>query len=188
MKGVEKLRMIVDKLIRYIFLFPFLYGGGAVAHTVTLPGGMVHMTGSVIGAACAVSAESEDKKVLMGQVRSNQFKELGSWADPVSFTIDLINCDTSISQQVGMIFTGVADGKDPLVFRAGEGSGAAKGVGLGLFDTFGSLIVPNSRARHLTILNNGTVSVPLTAKYRSTSRKVSGGNANAVVYFSLYYP
>lgn len=180
--------MIIGKIVRYIFLLPLLCGGGAVAHTVILPGGTVHMTGSVIGGACAVSAESEDKKVLMGQVRSNQFKELGSWADPVAFSLELVNCDTTISQQVGMLFTGVSDGKDPLVFHAGEGPEMAKGVGIGLFDSAGSLIIPNSKARHLTLLNNGTVTVPLMAKYRATSRKVSGGDASAVVYFSLYYP
>ncbi|MDX6020478.1 fimbrial protein [Scandinavium sp. V105_16] len=180
--------MMIGNLMRYVFLLPLLCGGGAIAHTVILPGGTVHMTGSVIGGACAVSTESEDKKVLMGQVRNNQFKELGSWADPVAFSLELVNCDTKISQQVGMIFTGVLDGKDPLVFHAGEGPEAAKGVGIGIFDSSGSLIVPETKAQHLTLLQNGTVTVPLMAKYRATDRIVEGGDASAVVYFSLYYP
>ncbi|EPG8311122.1 fimbrial protein [Klebsiella aerogenes] len=180
--------MMIGKVMRYLFLLSFMYAGGAEAHTVILHGGQVHMTGSVIGGACAVSTDSENKNVLMGQVSNNQFKGLGSWADPVSFELRLVNCDISLSQYVGMIFTGVSDGKDPLVFRAGEGSAAAKGVGIGLFDSSGELIIPNTKARHLTLLNNGTVSVPLTAKYRATSRIVSAGDASAVVYFSLYYP
>lgn len=181
-------RDVIGKVMRFLLLFPLFSGGGVIAHTVTLPGGMVHLTGAVTGGACTVSTDSEDKKVFMGQVRSNRFEDVGSWADPVSFTLDLVNCDTAISQQVGMLFTGVTDGKDPLVFHAGEGSDSAKGVGIGLFDSSGSLIVPNSEARHLTLLHNGTVSVPLIAKYRATRRIVSGGDASAVVYFSLYYP
>ncbi len=180
--------MMIGKFLRYFSLLPFLYGGGAVAHSVTLHGGLVHMTGSVAGGACTVSSDSEDKKVIMGQVRSNQFKELGSWADPTPFTLVLVDCDTALSQQVGIIFTGVTDGKDPLVFHAGEGSTAAKGVGIGLFDSQDSVIVPNTEARHLTLLHNGVVSIPLKAKYRATERKVSAGDASAVVYFSLYYP
>ncbi|OQR46656.1 fimbrial protein [Klebsiella aerogenes] len=181
-------RDLIGNVMRFLLLFPLLSGGGVIAHTVTLPGGMVHMTGSVNGGACTVSTDSEDKKVFMGQVRSNRFDDVGSWADPVSFTLDLVNCDTAISQHVGMLFTGVTDGKDPLVFQAGEGNGAAKGVGIGLFDSSGNLIVPNSKNNNLTQLNNGTVSVPLTAKYRSTDRIVSGGDASAVIYFSLFYP
>ncbi|MGG8041408.1 fimbrial protein [Klebsiella aerogenes] len=181
-------RNVIGRLLRFLLLLPLLCSVGAIAHTVTLPGGIVHMTGSVTGGACTVSTDSEDKKVFMGQVRSNLFEDVGSWADPVYFTLDLVNCDTAISQHVGMLFTGVTDGKDPLVFHAGEGSGAAKGVGIGLFDSSGDLIIPNSKARHLTLLHNGTVSVPLTAKYRATDRIVSGGDASAEIYFSLYYP
>ncbi|GBU14580.1 fimbrin fimI [Enterobacterales bacterium] len=139
--------------------------------------------------ACAVSPESEDKNVVMGQVRSNQFHgEIGTWADPVSFSLQLIDCNTAASKQVAMIFNGVADGKDPQVFSAGEGAGAAKGVGIGLFDGQGDLIAPNTRARHSTSLTDGLVTVPFMAKYRSTSRQVTPGDASARVTFSLYYP
>lgn len=162
--------------------------GNAYADSLTLPGGVVHFSGMVTDGACAVARDSEDNNVTMGQVKNSSFKELGDWADPVSFSIVLIDCSAAVSQQVGVMMSGVADGKDPLVFRAGTGANAATGIGIGVFDSSDSLIIPNARPRHFTTIQNGTVVIPLTAKYRSTSRTVKAGDAGAVVYFSLLYP
>jgi|AGFS01.1.fsa_nt_gi P pilus assembly protein, pilin FimA len=156
--------------------------------SVVIAGGVVHLQGSVTTGACAVSPDSLDKVVVMGKIRTNQFTGLGTWAEPVPFTLQLVDCNTAISQQVGMVFRGVIDGKDPLVFRAGQGAGAAQGIGIGLFDSEGRLIIPDARPRYLTGLTNGTVSVPFTARYRATSQTVSPGDASAVVDFSLFYP
>ncbi|WP_234262404.1 fimbrial protein [Klebsiella aerogenes] len=179
------------RLWRIILLLPLLSGGNVLAgnkHHVVVPGGIIHLRGEVAAGACIVSPESQDKVVVMGAVRSNQFSGVGSWADPVPFALQLIDCNTALSHQVGMVFSGVTDGKDPLVFSVGRGPGVAEGIGLGLFDADGELIVPNTQPRSFTLLNQGTVVVPLTAKYRATSQTVTPGEASTVVYFSLYYP
>ncbi|ENZ7484588.1 fimbrial protein [Klebsiella aerogenes] len=155
---------------------------------VIIAGGIVHLRGQVTAGACAVSPESQNEIVVMGQVRSNQFSGVGTWADPVAFNLQLVDCSTAVSQQVGMVFSGVTDGKDPYVFSAGYGSEAAQGVGIGIFDSGGTLIIPNTQPRYFTTLTKGTVTVPLTAKYRATSLMVAPGDASAVVDFSLYYP
>lgn len=181
----------IKKLWRLIVLLPLLSGGAALAgnhHHVVVPGGIVHLKGQVTAGACAVGPDSLNKMVVMGQVRSNQFAGVGSWADPVPFTLHLIDCDTALSQQVGIVFTGVTDGKDPLVFSVGRGAGVAEGVGIGLFDAADHQIVPNTRPQYFTTLTKGSVNIPLTAKYRATSDSVIPGVADAVVDFSLYYP
>lgn len=174
-----------------ILFFPLLSDGSELTGNkthVVIPGGIIHLRGEVAAGACVVSPDSQDKIVVMGKVRSNQFDGVGSWADPVPFTLTLVDCNTALSQQVGMVFSGVTDGKDPLVFSVGRGPGVAEGVGIGLFDAEGQLIVPNTEPRSYTLLNAGTVEVPFTAKYRATSRDVIPGEASTVVYFSLFYP
>lgn len=175
-------------LIAILYL---LCSGWALAKgntAVTIAGGIVHLRGLVTESACAVSPESADKQVVMGQVTSSRFTDLGSWADPVPFTLQLTDCDTSVSQQLGVVFSGVTDGKDPHVFSVGNGSAAAQGVGLGIFDGHGELMIPNTNPRNLIPLENGVVTLPFTAKYRATSHQVTPGDASAQVWFFLYYP
>lgn len=155
---------------------------------ITIWGGMMHFRGAVTEGACAVSTESENKSVMMGQVNSAMFSGVGEWAASVPFNLTLTDCDTSVSQQVGVMFSGVTDGKDPLVFSSGQGASAAKGIGLGIFDNAGELMVPNTAPQTLTNLTKGVVTLPFTAKYRATSYPVTPGNANALVWFFLYYP
>lgn len=181
----------VKRIWRAMLLVPFLLSGNVFAGNaddVEIAGGIVHLKGMVTSGACAVSPESENKFVVMGQVRTNQFTGVGSWTDPVPFNLVLVDCDTAISKRVGIVFTGVTAVKDPQVFSAGYGPGAAQGVGIGLFDNEGELIIPNSRPHYFIPLHDGTVTVPLVAKYRATSRDVTSGDASSLVDFSLYYP
>lgn len=71
--------------------------------------------------------------VNMGQVSSNRFHSTGEDASPVPFDIHLQDCSTKVSQQVGVSFRGVADGKNPDVLSVGEGPGIATGIGIAFF-------------------------------------------------------
>ena len=156
-------------------------------HRVTVKGGDVHFSGAVEAAPCVVSQESADQKVEMGQVRTSDFSSLGSWSDPVEFTINLKECDTTIAQQVGVTFRGVTDGKDPTVLMAGQGAGSAEGIGLGIFDSRGVQVIPNTRPQTFTMLEDGENVLYFRARYRSTSRTVTGGDASAQTWFTLTY-
>ncbi|MVX99146.1 fimbrial protein [Enterobacteriaceae bacterium 8376wB9] len=154
---------------------------------IIIDGGIVHLRGVLTEAACTVSTGSAHQVVDMGQVRSNQFGYLGSFTSPVEFSISLTGCSTAISNTVGVAFYGVTDGKDPQVLRAGAGEGAALGVGLALFDRNGDVIIPNTPPRSGMALQQGNNVLSYIAKYRSTSRQVLAGNADASVWFALTY-
>ncbi|MDK1705092.1 fimbrial protein [Serratia rubidaea] len=156
-------------------------------HHVVIDGGTVHLRGGLTAAACTVSADSANQTVDMGQFRSNQFNGVGSLAPPVAFSFRLHDCSTAVSNAVGVAFLGVADGKDPQVLRAGAGQNAATGVGLALFDNQGALIIPNTEPLHWTPLMQGDMTLRFLARYRATSRQVTGGNADAWTWFSLTY-
>lgn len=156
-------------------------------HVVTVKGGDVEFQGAVVNAACSVDASSQNLTVEMGQVRSNDFHGLGSWTDPQAFTLTLKDCDTTISQQVGIAFRGQTDGKDPGVLAVTDGAQSAQGVGLGIFDSQGNQIIPNTQPVNFTALQDNTTVLNFVAKYRATSRTVVAGDANVQTWFTLTY-
>ncbi len=155
--------------------------------SITEKGGNVEFQGAVVNAACAVDAGSQHLTVQMGQVRSTDFKGLGSWTDPQAFTLTLKDCDTTVSQRVGVTFRGQTDKKDPGVLAVIDGAQSAEGVGLGLFDHQGHQIIPNQQPLSFTALQDDTTTLNFVARYRATSRTVTAGNANAQTWFTLTY-
>lgn len=156
-------------------------------HHVVIDGGITHFRGVLTAEACTVSTDSRSLTVNMGQLRSNQFSGVGSLTSPVGFSIYLTECSTAVSDQVGVTFSGVTDGKDPLALKAGEGINAATGVGLALFDEHGQIIAPNTQPLAWNRLHEGDNSLRFHARYRATSLQVTGGNADAFTWFTLIY-
>lgn len=154
---------------------------------VNIHGGDVHFYGQVVNAACSVTADTANQVVQMGQVRSSDFKNLGSWVDPVPFQIKLEDCNTNISKTVGVFFNGQSDSKDPQVFQTGSGASASKGVGLGIFDANGNLLVPGTAPPWFSALQEGNTTLSYMAKYRSTDRMVKAGDASTQVWFNVVY-
>ncbi|HFK7187095.1 fimbrial protein [Serratia odorifera] len=156
-------------------------------HHVIIDGGQVKLRGAITAAACSVSTGSEAQIVEMGDVRSNQFSGLGSYSPPVAFSIDLTGCNRAIYHAVGVSFWGVTDGKDPLVLKAGNGAQGGPGIGLALFDDHGDLMVPNAPPSRLAMINDRETRLHFSARYRATSRQVTGGEANSWAWFALTY-
>lgn len=154
---------------------------------VTLPGGSMHFQGNVIAEACRVEAGDQQMTVRMGQISSNKVYGVGSDAYPVSFTIHLQDCNTNVSQRIGVGFYGVADDKNPEVLSVESTSNSATGVGIGIFDEQNQLIRLNSPPLIYKSLKSGAMDLKFVAKYRATSRKVTGGIANAQAWFLLTY-
>lgn len=78
---------------------------------VMVAGGSLQFHGVIIAESCRVEVGDQQMTVNMGQVSSNRFHSTGEDASPVPFDIHLQDCSTKVSQQVGVSFRGVADGK-----------------------------------------------------------------------------
>ncbi|MBL5926030.1 type 1 fimbrial minor subunit FimI [Enterobacter asburiae] len=154
---------------------------------VMLPGGDMRFKGLIIAESCSVEAGDQNMTVEMGQVNSNRFSASGQDINPVPFDIHLLDCNTNVSQNVGVTFHGVSDGKQPHVLSVGEGPGIATGVGIALFDNENRLMPLNTPPLHWTTLYNGSNTLHFIAKYRATGNSVTGGIANAQAWFSLTY-
>lgn len=174
------------------FLLLFLTGPVTAGHIITqyLSGGYIHMRGSLVNGTCAVKPESLDMYVDMGHYRSNQFTGLGSYTEPVEFSVYLTDCNLSAMETVGIAFTGISDSKDPLVLRAGGEDGEATGVGLAIFDNKDNLL-PLGQISFLDLQslkkNAREAQIHFIARYRATSRRVTGGKADALTGFIIVY-
>lgn len=154
---------------------------------VTLPGGGMRFQGFIIAESCRVEIGNRQMIVKMGQISSNRFHAAGEDTNPVPFDIHLHECNSAVSERVGIAFHGVADNKNPDVLSVGEGPGIATGIGIALFDNDGTLIPINHPPISWTQLYNGKTTLRFIAKYRSTGREVTGGVADAQAWFSLTY-
>ncbi|EBJ8048001.1 type 1 fimbrial protein [Salmonella enterica] len=149
--------------------------------------GDMHFYGSVVNAPCSIEAQSLHQSVMMDQVRAADFPSRGSWSAPKSFWIKLDNCNNALFQFASVAFTGSVDANDPQVFKVGFGADSAKGMGIGIFDSKGDLIIPDSAPLSQYPVLDGKSVLYFTAKYRSVSEKVVAGDASAAVNFSVIY-
>lgn len=167
-------------------------GSMATAATTTIPGGTVHFTGQIVNAACAVSAGSSDQTVNLGQYRTANFKAVGDRSGAVPFKIQLLDCDTSVSETASVAFSGTAESTDTTVLSvsniSGGTSGSASGVGIEIGDDNGKVLSPNgsvySTAKNLV---DGVNELNFTARYKATVATVTPGQADADATFTMQY-
>lgn len=179
MQGMKSTLLVI------LLLPPFALAGNN--WNTTLPGGNMRFQGIVIAESCRVEAGDRQMTVNMGQISSNRFHSAGEDTRAVPFDIHLQDCNTAVSQRVGVTFRGVADGKNPDVLSVGEGPGIATGIGIALFDKNNKLIPLNSPPAAWTQLHTGPTTLHFVAKYRATGHQVTGGAASAQAWFSLTY-
>lgn len=160
--------------------------GMASAVITEVPGGTIKFTGSVVNAACAVSAGSSELTVNMGQVRLASFTGLGVEASKTRFNIELLDCDTAISQTATIKFQGTASA-DSQAFDAGIGAGRAKGIGLQLRDQNDVVVVPNDGVSTKTNLIPGLNRLPFSVNYIRVGNDLAAGDASANIDFIVNY-
>lgn len=165
---------------------------GSMAYAATTPGGTVQFRGEIVNAACAVSANSDGQAVNLGQSRTAAFSKVGDRSGPVSFTIELLDCDTTVSTKVSVSFTGAADAVDKTILAAsnagGGTSGAATGVGIEISDAKGTVLSPDGATFSTPqTLNDGKNVLNFNARYKSTLITVTAGRADADALFTMKY-
>ncbi|WLI37162.1 fimbrial protein [Pseudomonas sp. FP818] len=164
-----------------------VHAAGGSNTVVTLPGGRVAVFGAVTTGACSVSISNSDKIVLMGTVRSNQFTGVGSDSQAVPFSIQLDDCNSNVSESVGISFSGIANEEDLQVLAINGGTDAAQGIGLALFDADNQLLAVNADPVEYAPLSKGMNTLSFFAKYRLVEKFLRPGIANATADFTLVY-
>lgn len=166
-----------------------LTASAAQAET-TVQGGVVHFNGSLVNAACAVSTESADQTVNLGQYRTASFQNIGDTSAVIPFKIVLNDCDIAVSDTAKVAFSGQTTAGDTslLAINSNDNGSTATGVGIEILDEDSSVLTPNGSTfskGHKLI--NGTNTLNFAARYKATSTTPTPGQANADAVFTMQY-
>lgn len=157
--------------------------------TTVVNGGTVHFTGEIINAACAVSTDSANQTVELGQYRSARLAKSGDKTNPVPFQIKLIDCDTSVAATAAVAFSGRTTSADTtlLAVSASNNATAAQNVGIEISDTLSkALKLDGADYSTAKTLINGNNALDFTARYVATGA-ATVGEANASTTFVVKY-
>lgn len=183
--------MKLNKIALSVMSAAMLVAGSVnAADPVVVNGGNIHFKGDLVNAACAVSTESADKIVRLGQYRTATFTKAGDTSAKVPFTIVLNDCDTSVSSTASVAFTGQTDATDPsLLAIASDGNTTtASGVGIEILDNASKVLTPNgSSFSTAQALVDGTNTLNFAARYKATAASATAGQANADATFVMKY-
>lgn len=160
------------------------------AEAVVVNGGTIHFKGDLVNAACAVSTESADKIVRLGQYRTASFTKVGDTSAKIPFTIVLNDCDPSVSSTASVAFSGQSDATDPtlLAISSGDNTTTATGVGIEILDNTSRVLTPNgSRFSTAQALVKGANTLNFSARYKATAATATAGQANADATFVMKY-
>lgn len=162
----------------------------ANASAATVNGGTVHFVGELVNAACAVSTDTSNQTVDLGQHRTAKLAVAGDQSDAKTFEIKLVDCDASlITKGVSFAFKGqtVATNNKLLAVTSGSNEPAAKNVGIQIEDATSEILaVDGTGFSKETPVINGTNSFPFTARYVATGASTPG-KANADATFVINY-
>ncbi|MFZ5210256.1 type 1 fimbrial major subunit FimA [Enterobacter kobei] len=150
-------------------------------------GGRINFEGEVVNAACAVDANSTNQTIQLGQVRSGSFNAAGQLAGKVPFSIQLNDCDTTVSSTASVGFIAVQDATDQNALAVNGGAGAATGIGIYITDASGTVVTPDGTESSAVTLIDGKNVLPFHAQYVSTDAAVTAGTANATTTFRVIY-
>ena len=163
----------------------------AQADPTTVNGGNVHFKGEFVNAACAVSTDTADQTVNLGQYRTASITAAGQTTTNVPFNIKLVQCDTTVAKTAAIAFNGTADGTDGTLLSINSGNSNAKaatGVGIEILDSKSKTLTPNgSTFSTAQTLIDGNNTLPFVARYKSTAANVTAGQADADATFLVQY-
>ncbi len=152
-------------------------------------GGTVHFVGELVNAACAVTTESSNLTVALGQHHIARLNQAGDKTTPVKFQIKLEDCDNTLATSAAIAFYGQTSNIDPnlLVVNALGSGTTAKNVGIEISDHSAQVIKPDgnnfSTAKKLLQASN---ILDFTARYVATG-DTTVGQAHALATFVVKY-
>ncbi|CAI1617956.1 Type-1A pilin [Serratia quinivorans] len=172
------------------------------AMAVTVPGGTLNFVGTVVDAACAVSAGQggTSSTVQMGQVTLRSMGTTTAAVPPATttytagtranitqpFKITLSACDTTTQKNAAITFKGTPSIGNTKALSVSTGAGSAQGIGLQIYGADGAAIDLGT-ASPTVVLNDGENSLDFSADYITTTTTPKAGQANATATFTVTY-
>ncbi len=165
----------------------FFCDGSDSGSSSTVQGGTVEFKGSVVDAACAVTADTTNQVVNMGQVKLSAFTGKDSVANQKTpFSIKLADCDTTIASQASVTFDGNAAAGEAGVLDNTSGAGNAAGVGIQIYDKDGSALDLGTASQAVTLID-GDNTLNFSADYYQTADTATAGSVDTTATFNVTY-
>lgn len=158
-----------------------------VTTPITVNGGTVKFTGSIVDAPCAVDNSADGKSVDLGQYRVADFSKTGDVSAVKVFNIGLSNCAVDTYSKASVTFSGPTAAGSNTAISLDGGSDSATGVGVQLLKNNTVLAVDGSDTSSATSLLQGANSLTFQAQYVALADAVTPGSANATADFTLTY-
>lgn len=166
--------------------------------SVTVDGGKINFTGSIVAAPCAVDNSTDGQMVRLGQVAANQLASKGSTSSAVPFSIKLVGCDlsplsgdttaTGNYTKASITFSGSSTDATTLALSGtGAGEYVARNVGIQIFQANKAVNVDGTSSTLSENIIAGENEIPFTASYVATDAEVTAGIANSSVDFKVSY-
>ena len=165
-------------------------GAAAAADPVSVSGGTVHFEGQLVNAACAVSTQSANQVVTLGQYRTASFTAVDDTTAQVPFSIVLNDCDPDVAKTAAVAFSGQADNTNPklLAVTSSDNGTTAGGVGIEILDNTSTALKPDGASFSTAqALVEGSNTLRFSARYRATAASATPGQANADATFIMKY-
>ena len=165
----------------------FAMGAANAASPTTVAGGTINFEGSVVDAACSVSADSANQTVTLDQVQASRLATAGQAAgQPQSFNIMLEGCDSTVSTNAGISFNGPADATTSTALANTAGAGSATNVALQLYGPDGKVLDLATDSSTVTLID-GENTLPFSVDYVATADAATAGNVAATATFNVNY-
>ncbi|CAH3715634.1 type-1 fimbrial protein, A chain [Citrobacter freundii] len=182
-----KRKLMTSSVIASLML---VAGAAVAADPVSVSGGTVHFEGELVNAACAVSTQSSDQVVTLGQYRTASFAAVGDTTAQIPFSIVLNDCDPKVAATAAVAFSGQADATNSalLAVSSGNNTTTAGGVGIEILDNTSTALKPDGATFSTAqALVEGTNTLRFSARYKATATSATPGQANADATFIMKY-
>lgn len=182
-----KRKLMTSSVIACLML---VAGAAVAADPVSVSGGTVHFEGELVNAACAVSTQSSDQVVTLGQYRTASFAAVGDTTAQIPFTIVLNDCDPKVAATAAVAFSGQTDitNNNLLAVSSSDNSTTAGGVGIEILDNTSTALKPDGATFSTAqALVEGTNTLRFSARYKATATSATPGQANADATFIMKY-
>ncbi|HHQ6572970.1 TPA: fimbrial protein [Serratia fonticola] len=178
--------MFKKSVLHALIVSSSLFAVVTVAYAAPVTDGTLQFTGKVVDASCTLASSSTEKAVDMGQVSTTLLKVVGDTSNTTAVDITLEDCDTSISNEVQVVFSGTSSAGDPSVLALSGDANSATNVGIKLYNS-DNTEVKLEEATPTATLTDGENTLNFTAKYYALG-KSTAGEANATATFTMIYP
>lgn len=182
-----KRKLMTSSVIASLML---VAGAAVAADPVSVSGGTVHFEGELVNAACAVSTQSSDQVVTLGQYRTASFTAVGDTTAQIPFSIVLNDCDPKVAATAAVAFPGQSDitNNNLLAVTSADNGTTASGVGIEILDNTSTALKPDGATFSTAqALVEGTNTLRFSARYKATATSATPGQANADATFIMKY-